>query len=56
MWLHTYVGRKATAKIHGPAGNGDTGKPEIRSRKMSCSCQDQNYLARMPGDFHMEDA
>lgn len=24
--------------------------------KMSCSCQDQNCLARMPGDFHREGA
>lgn len=56
MRLHTYVGRKATAKSRSPAGKGDTGKPEIRSEKMSCSCQDQNCLAGMPGDFHMEDA
>lgn len=56
MWLLMYVDRKATAKSCRPAGKGDAGKPEIRSEKMSCSCQDQNYLARMPGDFHMEDA
>lgn len=56
MRLHTYVGRKATEKSCRPAGKGDTGKPEILSEKMSCSCQDQNCLARMPGDFHREGA
>lgn len=48
MRLHTYMGRKVTAKSHGPAGKGDTGRTEIPSEKTSRVCQNQNYSARVP--------